>query len=273
MKDVNKLSWPSAFRRRDRVYNAPMQRDATIGEPAGENAEPGTKDDALVVLMAGQTQSRILMQAAMAESHRQHAEAAQAAAQASTIRPASATLSLSAAAELGSLVLQAIVIRGSRVPDGSLIEVIAPPWFAIFDQLRRDPNFMFQIPPDKFEELIAGAYDLAGYKTILTPRSGDLGRDVIATRSDGVTVRILDQAKRYGPGQVVGYDVIRAMLFVLDADHASKGFLTTTAAFPPNLMQDRLIAPRIGSRLELVPGNELVPRLEELSRAGYPRQS
>jgi restriction system protein len=135
----------------------------------------------------------------------------------------------------------------------------------VFNEMRRDPNFMYEIPPERFEELIAGAYDLAGYKTVLTPRSGDLGRDVIATRSDGVTVRILDQAKRYGPGQEVSYEAIRALLFVLDADHASKGFLTTTAAFPPNLMKDRLIAPLIGSRLELVPGTELVARLDGLS--------
>jgi hypothetical protein len=65
-----------------------------------EDAGPVMNDDTLVALMAGHTQSRILMQAAMAESHRQYAEAAQAAAQASTITPASATLSLSAAAQL-----------------------------------------------------------------------------------------------------------------------------------------------------------------------------
>jgi restriction system protein len=250
-----------------------MQRDETSGESAKEDAGPGMKDGTLEALMAGRTQSRLLFEAAAAESHRQHSEAAQAAAQASKIIPASATLDLSSAAQrLGLLLLQALVKRGSQVPDGRLIEVIAPPWFAIFDQLRRDPNFMFQIAPDKFEELIAGAYDLAGYETILTPRSGDLGRDVIATRSDGVIVRILDQAKRYGPGQEVSYEAIRAMLFVLDADHASKGFLTTTAAFPSNLMKDRFIAPLIGSRLELVPGNELVSRLEQLSHSVYPRR-
>jgi hypothetical protein len=56
----------------------------------------------------------------------------------------------------------------------------------------------------------------------------------------------LDQTKKYGPGKEVGYDAIRAMLFVVDADHATKGFLTTTGTFPPNLMKERFIAPLIG---------------------------
>lgn len=228
-------------------------------------------DSTLRVLMAAQARSRVAMQRAAAQSERQHIEAAHIAAQVAAknqARAAALLLSIRPAEllELGSLVLQAVVRRADRVPDGHLIEVVAPPWFAILNEMRRDPRFMFQITPERFEELIAGAYDLAGYTTVLTPRSGDLGRDVIATRSDGVSVRILDQAKRYGPGQEVSYESIRALLFVLDADHATKGFLTTTAAFPRNLMKDRLVAPRIGSRLELISGSDLVGRLEALSR-------
>ena len=240
-----------------------MEHDkASIPADAGRTP-PSNADNTLLVLMAAHAQARISMQVAAAEAARTDAEAANFAAQATITSRANAALLT--AAQAASILLKAIILRGEKVPDGRLIEVLAPPWFAIFRELRRDPRFMYNIPPDKFEEFLAGAYDLAGYKTILTPRSGDLGRDLIATRDDGVLVKILDQAKRYGPGQQVDYDAIRAMLFVLDADKASKGFLTTTGTFPPDVMKDRLIAPLIGKRLELVPGTDLVSRLELLS--------
>jgi restriction system protein len=76
--------------------------------------------------------------------------------------------------------------------------------------------------------MVAGAYDRVGFdKVILTPRSGDLRRDVIAIKYGLGTVRVIDQVKAYGPGHLVTADDVRALLGVLDADGASKGFLTT----------------------------------------------
>jgi restriction system protein len=123
--------------------------------------------------------------------------------------------------------------------------------------------------PLQLEEMIAGAYDLAGFPSVtITPRSGDRGRDVIATSRDGYTVRILDHAKKYAPNNIVGYDAIRAFIMVLDADRATRGFLATTGVFPPDLLEDHLIAPRLGSTLELVDGSNLTKRLGELASGG-----
>lgn len=82
--------------------------------------------------------------------------------------------------------------------------------------------------------------------------------------------RMLDQAKKYGPDKVVGYDAIRAFIMVLDADRATRGFLTTTGIFPPDILKDPFIAPRLGSTLELVEGANLVKRLGELARGAGP---
>jgi hypothetical protein len=113
-----------------------------------------------------------------------------------------------------------------------------------------------------------GAYKLAGFPSVtITPRSGDHGRDVIATSRDGYTVRVLDQAKKYAPDRTVGYEAIRAFIMVLDADRATRGYLTTTGVFPPNVLRDPLIAPRLGSTLELVDGANLTRRLAELAES------
>jgi restriction system protein len=157
------------------------------------------------------------------------------------------------------------VVPGQNTNEGQLIEAVAIPWFEIINALKTDPKIAFQISPRKWEEIIAGAYKRAGFDdVILTPRSGDLGRDVIASKTGLGVVRIIDQVKAYKPGNLVTADDVRALMGVLQGDGASKGFLTTTSDFAPNLCKDPLITPFIPSRLELINGAMLLKRLQGL---------
>jgi restriction system protein len=79
----------------------------------------------------------------------------------------------------------------------------------------------------------------------LTLRSGDYGRDVIAVKRGLGSVRVIDQVKAYKPSQLVKADDVRALLGVLHADNASKGFLTTASDFAPKLREDILLKPFI----------------------------
>jgi restriction system protein len=103
----------------------------------------------------------------------------------------------------------------------------------------------------------------SGFK--LTPRSGDLGRDVIAIKKGIGCIRIIDQVKAYKPSHLVTANDVRALMGVLQGDGASKGFLTTTSDFAPKIKEDILITPFIPARLELINGDKLLKRLEELS--------
>lgn len=184
---------------------------------------------------------------------------------------AKASLTVSAdvltVSSVASLLMQGIVIAGSKTSEGKLIEAVAIPWFDIIDLLKRDPKIAFQISSEKWEEIVAGAYSKAGFdKVVLTPRSGDFGRDVIATKWGLGSIRVIDQVKAYGPNHLVTADDVRALLGVLTADGASKGFLTTTSSFAPRLRDDILLAPFIGPRLELVDGTQLIARLSELAK-------
>ena len=116
------------------------------------------------------------------------------------------------------------------------------------------------------EKIITGAWERAGFEeVILTPRSGDLGRDIIAVKRGLGSIRIIDQVKAYKPGHLVTADDVRALLGVLHADVASKGFVTTTSDFAPRLRDDILLQPFMPSRLGLVNGEELFARLKELA--------
>ena len=162
--------------------------------------------------------------------------------------------------------MQTIIIPGAKTSEGKLIEAVAIPWFQIVALLEKDPTAAFEISPGKWEELIAGAYKVAGYdEVILTPRSGDHGRDVIATKKALGTVRVIDQVKAYKPPHLVTAEQVRALIGVLQTDGAAKAYLTTTSDFAPRASADPTIRPLIPSRLELINGRMLLERLKELS--------
>ena len=170
-------------------------------------------------------------------------------------------------AAISDLLLQAIIVPGDKTTEGKLIEAVTVPWFDIIELLTKEPHLAYQIPSDKWEELIAGAYKQYGFEEVtLTPRSGDHGRDVIAIKKGLGSIRVIDQVKAYKPGHLVTANDVRALMGVLQGDGASKGFLTTTSDFAPLLRKDPLIVPFMPSRLELVNGKQLLAALEELAK-------
>lgn len=174
------------------------------------------------------------------------------------------------AEQLPGIVLKALLQRGTSTEEGVLIEAVAPPWFSILELMRRDPNSMYQIDFRAWEEIIAGAYTRAGFdEVILTPRSGDKGRDVIATKRGIGSVRIFDQVKAYQPGYLVTAEEVRAMIGVITgATNVSKGVVTTTSNFAPRLTEDEFIKPFIPYRLELKPRDVLLEWLDKLTNKG-----
>jgi restriction system protein len=163
------------------------------------------------------------------------------------------------------LLLQAVVVPGERVPEGQLIAAVAVPWFDILEMIQRDPETIYQLDWRKWEEVIAGAYRRQGFEVILTPRSNDRGRDVIATHEFG-SIRFYDQVKAYAPGHVVTLEEVHAMLGVLSSQpNVSKGVITTTSTFAPGVWKDPGVSQLIPYRLELKDRHALLPWLSSLA--------
>lgn len=167
-----------------------------------------------------------------------------------------------------NLLLQAVITLGEKTSEGRIIESVAPAWLEIARLMQGDPSIIYQIDARKWEEIIAGAYERAGFdEVILTPRSGDHGRDVIAVKRGLWTIRVIDQVKAYGHGHLVPANDVRALIGVLVTDQAAtKGLVTTTSDFAPKIWEDPSIKPYLPYRLELVNGTELVRRLDLLSK-------
>lgn len=167
------------------------------------------------------------------------------------------------------ILLQATLVNtGELVKEGALLESVALPWFEINRAIQRDPNFLFQFigHPRKFEEFIAGAYELAGYDVVLTSQSGDGGRDLIASKSGYGAIRFLEQLKAYKPGHLVTHDDVRAILGVLSSDpNASKCLITTTSDFQPNIRKSEQFKQHIPYKLELKNGTETIEWLKSIN--------
>jgi restriction system protein len=165
------------------------------------------------------------------------------------------------------ITLQAVLQFGSRVDDGRLVEAVAIPWFEIMKMIKADPDSIYSINPYTWEEIIAGAYKQAGFdEVILTPRSGDKGRDVVATKHGVGSVRFFDQVKAYKPGHLVTAEEVRAMVGTITAaGNVSKGIVTTTSDFAPRITEVDYVRSLVPYRLELKNRGALLPWLQRLA--------
>jgi restriction system protein len=171
--------------------------------------------------------------------------------------------------EAPPILLQALLTFGERVPEGQVVTAAALPWFEAIRLAQGDPNLMHKLGWREWEAIIAGAYRRAGFEVILTPRSNDKGRDVIATRHDVGSIRYYDQVKAYSPGTAVTLEEVLSMLGVLTAEpNVSKAIITTTSTFAPGVFTHPGITQFLPYRLDLRDREKLLPWLAEIATTG-----
>lgn len=119
-------------------------------------------------------------------------------------------------------------------------------------------SLLSSLDPLQFELLIDALYRKMGYKTTLTQRTYDRGRDVIAEKvCAGQREKVLVQCKRKEKN--IGVEDVRALLGVVSNEKATKGVLVSTSEFTPEAR--KLEAENY--RLELIGNKKLQPLLNE----------
>lgn len=103
----------------------------------------------------------------------------------------------------------------------------------LLEYLGKRPERLHELPPRKFEELVASILSRAGYSVELTPLSHDHGVDVIAVSrsSMGLVERVLVQCKRFAPHRKIGIAEVQRMLGVLDNEGGTRALIATTSYF------------------------------------------
>lgn len=163
--------------------------------------------------------------------------------------------------------VEVILKYGEKMDEGRFVQAVAWTWFRLATKILGDPSIMYTIGAERWEEILAGIYREAGFdEVLLTRRSGDFGRDVIAVRRNiWPPIRVIDQMKAYKPGHRVTAEEVRAMIGVLQVDHqATLAVVTTTSKFAPKVITDPYIRPLIPYRLLLIDGEKLVERISTL---------
>lgn len=171
-----------------------------------------------------------------------------------------------APSKLPAITAGMILIPERKVTEGLLIRSTSQVWFELLEEVGKDWRRAHEVPPRAWEELVAGAFKNAGYdEVILTPRSGDLGRDVIAIKRGVGCTKTIVSVKAYKDGRVVKHNEVRDLLGVLSGEaDASKAMLTTTTDFAPLVHTDPLISRFMPTRLELINGKELAAWLKTI---------
>ena len=122
------------------------------------------------------------------------------------------------------------------LPEKELITEVKPRIMlanqALVENLRQQPDSMYQLQPRKFEELIAELLADLGYDVELTPATRDGGKDILAqmTTPHG-DVLCLVEVKKHRADRPVGVELVRQLYGTLvDAD-ATSAMLVTTSSF------------------------------------------
>lgn len=107
--------------------------------------------------------------------------------------------------------------------------------FELIAKILRAPNEVRNLTPRQFEEFIADTLTQLGFTdVVLTPRSRDGGKDVIASNKiNGIPLAFYFECKKYAEGNKVQLETLRALLGTIahESNRVNKGVLVTTSTF------------------------------------------
>jgi hypothetical protein len=153
------------------------------------------------------------------------------------------------------------VTLGDKTEEGEFVKGVRETWREIAKQVRSQGDFLFEFTTASraFELFLAATYCMDGFnEVIVTPRSNDRGRDVIARRQGNYSTQILEQAKAYRAKNFVTHEEVRAMIGVMAIEgFAYSGSITTTSDFASTIYKGRQFEAFVPETLTLRNGPQL----------------
>lgn len=148
---------------------------------------------------------------------------------------------------------------------GDAAELIRAKFIRSPETISERINLLRNIDPRYFKCLVERLYNAMGYETQLTAEKSDGGRDIVARHPvPGRVEELRVECKRYT--HPVGIIVTRALLGVISAEKVNKGVIVATSSFTKGAKEFAAGNPR----LELIPGIELIPFLNEYLGLRWP---
>jgi restriction system protein len=128
------------------------------------------------------------------------------------------------------------VADGIVIPQTEILTTVAPRIViateSLVEELKRRPESVYDLPPRKFEELLAELLSNRGWRVEVTPATRDGGKDILAyLNTDFGELLCLVEAKRYRQDRKVGIDLVRNLYGTLCDYQANSAMLVTTSSF------------------------------------------
>lgn len=125
------------------------------------------------------------------------------------------------------------------VPPNKIIPAVAPKIIsaseALIEQLKKQPDDVYNLHPRKFEELLAELLTDKGWDVQLTKATRDGGKDILAyLNTDMGRLLFLIEAKKYRRDRKIGVDLVRSLYGTLCDHKANSAVLVTTSSFTPD---------------------------------------
>jgi len=134
----------------------------------------------------------------------------------------------------------------------------------VIDQIyhiQNNPDYIYEINPRDFENLIAELFIDAGFEVQITKETRDGGKDLIVTQYImGKPVIIFVECKRYKSTNKVNVNIVRSLLGIITDENANKGLIITSSYFTKDT-QD--FAERQGTLIDLVDYTHIKKWIEE----------
>lgn len=104
---------------------------------------------------------------------------------------------------------------------------------SLLNELKKDPGLIYKIEPVEFEELVGLLLNNLGFRTFVTPRTRDGGKDILAKfdTPDGHEGLCLVECKRYKPERKVNVQTVRSLFGVVQDARANLGMIVTTSSY------------------------------------------
>lgn len=111
-------------------------------------------------------------------------------------------------------------------------EIIVTMDSKLLDYLSKNPNYLYCLSSELFEDVMAELYRRCGYDVQKTQSTRDGGKDLILTDHTVLgDFHYYAECKKYHPDYHVGVDIIRQMSGILLSERVTGGIIATTSFF------------------------------------------
>ena len=136
------------------------------------------------------------------------------------------------------------------------IEFIIPTIADTIYQIQNNPEYIYELTPREFEEVVAEIFSANGYEVTLTQETRDGGKDIIVKQMVmGSPFVMFIECKQYNAKNKVSVNIIRELCGIQTEDKVNKAMVVTSSFFSKDAIA---FAEKRGSLLGLADFNSLM---------------